>query len=328
MATPLTQAKLHALIADNAPQAVDEALSASSMLWNLFPKIPCGARIDWQVKTASNSVSSGYTHGSGYGSAGAASTTQASLYLGNYSSVIGLTDFELDAAAFAGDRFKVGELMRFQLADAASEMAQAIHTGAISGSTHASTNGTVIGTTGGMVEDDNSYGGINRGSVAAHAPYVNDNSGTPRAVSTTLLGDVIDTVRDRNGNVNIGLTSQAQFNAIAALTGVSETKNDLGGMGIAKFVGVETLYVKGVPLIAVPGYTAGRVDFLDTNYVAWRFLPSRPTSGEYMLGDAFKVTESRPTSGTSDVNCTVVRANVQLQLRNGFHRAASLQDLS
>lgn len=327
MTLPFGISSLYGVMADIAPQAIDQALTERSYFWRTLPK-RASDRPMWQVKTSGNdSATSGFTVGGSLPDAGAAAFIDAKLNWGNYVGATKFSDRELKEAATAASRMKIGDLLSTHVNDLATQLVEKVATDLISGSTDSSTAGTIIGLTGGAIEDDNSYAGINRSSVTAHAPYVNDNTGTPRAVSTTLIDDVLDTVKyTREGSLTIGFCDIDQWNSIAALSGVTETKNDTSVNGVDKFLGVTSITYKGIPIVAVPGYTAGRLDFVDERFLEIRYLPqtgSPNTAATIEQAFDLKMPE---VSGDSFVwKCF---AYMQLVLREGRLRAASLQDLS
>lgn len=327
MTIPYSVANLHAAMADAAPQAIDEALTERSFFWQFLNK-RASDKPFWQLKDVGNdSATSGFTIGGSLPDAGAADTRDLELEWGNYFGATKLADRQLKEAAVGSSRMKIGNLLQFQIEDLVTQMVEKVATDCISGATSSATAGTIIGLTGGLIEDDNTYAGVDRSVVAEHAPYVNDNGGTPRAVSTTLIDTVLDTVEMvREGRVTVGFCDYAQWNAIAALSGVTETKNDVSGNGVSKFLGVTSIMYRGIPIVKVPGYTSGRLDFVDESMLELVYLPVTgvPNSQATIL-DAFDLKEPEVDG---DSLTWKMFAYFQLILRNGRKHAASLQDLS
>lgn len=328
MTLPFGISNLYAVMADIAPQAIDQALTERSYFWRMLPKV-ASDRPMWQVKTAGNdSATSGFTVGGSLPDAGAVSFSDAKMNWGNYFGAIKFSDRELKEAATAASRMKIGDLLSTHVNDLATQLVEKVATDLISGATDSSTAGTIIGLTGGAIEDDNTYAAINRSSVTAHAPYVNDNGGGGnRAVSTTLIDDVLDTVRyTREGSLTVGFCDIDQWNSIAALSGVTETKNDRTGLGVSKFLGVTEIAYKGIPIVAVPGYTANRLDFVDERFLEIRYLPQTGSPNTAStIEQAFDLKMPEVTGDSFVWKCF---AYLQLVLREGRLRAASLQELS
>lgn len=327
MTLPYSVADLHLALADVAPQAIDEALTERSFFWRMLRK-RASDKPFWQLKDVGNdSVTSGFTIGGALPDAGAADTRDLELEWGNYYGSFKMADRQLKEAATAASRSKIGDVLRFQIDDLATQLVEKVATDLISGSTSSADSGTIIGLTGGAIEDDNTYAGVDRTVVTEHAPYVNDNGGTPRAVSTTLIDTVLDTVEMvREGRVTIGFCDYAQWNAIAALSGVTETKNDTSGNGVDKFLGVTSVTYRGIPIVKVPGYTSGRLDFVDESMIELVYLPMNGSpNSQSTIADAFDLKQPEVDGDSFVWKCF---GYFQLILRNGRKHAASLQDLS
>lgn len=327
MTIPYSQANLYAAMADAVPQAVFEALTERSFFFNFLNKRASDKPFAQLKDVANDSITGGFTIGGALPDAGAADTRDLEWEWGNYYAATKLADRQLKEAAAGSSRMKIGNLLEFQVNDLVTQLVEKIATDCISGATESATAGTIVGLTGGAIEDDNTYAGVDRSVVSAHAPYVNDNGGTPRAISTTLIDTVLDTVEMvREGRVTVGFCDYNQWNAIAALSGVTETKNDTSGNGVSKFLGVTSIMYRGIPIVKVPGYTSGRLDFVDESMLELVYLPvSGVPDSQATILDSIDLKEPE-----RDGDSLVWKAFTywQLVLTNGRKHAASLQDLS
>lgn len=123
------------------------------------------------------------------------------------------------------------------------------------------------------IEDGNTYGGVDRTTVTAARSYVNDNGGTPRALTTTLLNALRKGLTDTNqGNATHALASYSQ---VENLRGLTQDSHKLGGQVFVRpgepmelSIGIGTtmtsgLLLFGLPVIVVPGYPTDRIDLVD-----------------------------------------------------------------
>ena len=109
-------------------------------------------------------------------------------------------------------------------------------------------------------KDSATYGNIDPTTYTGWASYKNANAGTGRALTVALMQDVKTKVEDtpRFGNVSVILTGPTQWNNYGnLLTSLRRfmPADTLDG-------GFQALDFEGVPVVKVPGFVTGRMDFL------------------------------------------------------------------
>lgn len=309
-------AKVTNVVQEFAPQLFVDTITRRSMAWNLFDKVapssPQGPR--WQVKTAGSSNAAPFAEGDAAPTPDEFEKVQASLSWGAYHSTIrigGLSRRVLGAASESFIADYVGEQFRDQMADMIDE----INADLLGGAT---TNG-VTGLTA-AISDTGTYAGLLRSTYSTWQSYVNDNSGSGRAATMALYDTTHNNLVDTNeGNYDLILCDQDQwdnFTALASGNGfpASASFQIMPGQpaleAVAGFTGAR---YKGRPVIAVPGYTAGRADFLMRDAFTIEIL------------EDFSVI---PLSIVNDDMTFYATIFLQAKLRNPKKDAASLQDLN
>jgi len=152
------------------------------------------------------------------------------------------------------------------------------------------------------------YAGIDRASFTWWKAYVNANGGTPRNVSEALIRTVKSTVEGRGGRVTAIYTGSAQWYKYGDLLR-SERRQQTPGTLTG---GYQTLDFEGAPMIKVPGYPAGRMDFVDEELL------------EY---DVLTDFAAKPMAKVKDSDQIWITHYSQLVCRNPY-RMGSLQDLA
>lgn len=328
MAIPYAIATMYTAMADTAPQMLADALVRRSFLFDRLRKVKAsGKKTQWQPKTTGNSSPTGaFTIGGTMPTAGAAETIDAELGWGNYTGSFKIADRQLKELATAGDQFKIRDFMRFQLDDIIEGLVDKIAIDIISGSTVSDTAGTVIGLTS-AIDDANTYAGINRGSVSEWQSYVSDLSSAP--VTDVALAALLDTFKNTHkGRATVAFMDFNQWNAVADLAqAVKEAKNDTtGSNGISVFGGVTNLYYRGIPCVQVPGYTSGRIDFVDESGLEIRYLPATGgTESSQVIKQMFDLQAPEKDGDTWEMR---IFAYCQLKLHNPRKQACSLQGLT
>lgn len=335
MPVPYATDDLYAATVDLAPQIIDKGIRKETVLWDRLMK-SFGPRPQWQVQSEAVVATAGFEVGAGESLpvSTAAKTEDLELYWGNYHAAVKFADRDLRDAAVSGGRLKIRDMVQFQLQSAAEEIAGKLSIDAVSGSTHDSKKGTIIGLRGGMIEDTGSYAGLSRATTpgsACHAAYVDDNGGTPRALTETLLRNAIEANRNRGGSLTVLFCGSGAWHTIAGFTGVSETKNDVGP-GLSKFVGATSIEFHGLPVVNLPNYGTGRVEGLDESYLGARILPAGAApnaagiqTSQFTIENMVSVLPPEQKGDTWEINLLMY---VQLWLREQRKRAISVQDLN
>ena len=319
MALPLTVANVTALIADAAPQAIEDGLTEESFLYDRIRKAPPsdakGPR--WRLVVSGNESTGSFTPGGSLNAADARQTVEASESWAWYHGSFKLAEAQLQMISKAGPHMLTNEVVE-QLAAIASGLADDIHSAIISG-----TSG-LIGL-GVAIDDSTTYFNVNRSTYPAMAAYDHTNSGTPRAITAALLNATWNYLTYTNkGRATVLFCDSDQWDAIAALTtGAITTQANMaaaGGGSQSKFVGYTDLYYKGLPVVAIPGYTSGRVDFVDEAKLSLEVIKpfGLVPDGQGKLGPQLE-------GGTYT---WLITGGLQLVLRNPKKSSASLTDLS
>lgn len=315
-------AKVTEAIAQYAPQYLADGITRYTQVFQrvkqVGPSSPQGPR--FKVKSAGHTGAVAFAEGDADPAADEFEFVNASLNWGQYHAKITLGGLSRDILAVANEEYILGYIEE-QTREAIKELVSRVDTHLRGG---VNANG-ITGLTA-AIDDANTYAGIDRTSVTAFACYVNDNGGTPRALSITLMDTVhrqfVDVI---GGNYTEIWTSLAQAQALTALT----SGNGVPTVQIAVQNGAQTMtktigfggpnpltphaYYNGRPVYAIPGYPSGRIDFLDPDGLELEIL--RAPYVEYR-------------AKTNDDESWVVYFKAQLKFKNPRFQAASLQDLT
>lgn len=110
------------------------------------------------------------------------------------------------------------------------------------------------------------YGGLTESDVATHIAYVEDNSGTPRALSTSLHQKTLGGASEGEEKPTLGIMRQATMNDFIELLKPHQRTtrdNNLDGLGHAK----NTLVYSGVDHIVDNLAIANSITFLNEKHV-------------------------------------------------------------
>lgn len=153
------------------------------------------------------------------------------------------------------------------------------------------------------------YAGINRAANIWWQSYVLANSGTARPVTETLMFQCVNEVENRGGRVTHILCSPnvwvAYANLLTAERRQVNHEYELHG-------GWKMLDFSGIPVVRVPFYEEGRMDFMDIDQCNW-----------HMLVD-FTMEPRDP--GNYDASQFFIKQYSQFAYENPYY-AASLRDL-
>lgn len=158
------------------------------------------------------------------------------------------------------------------------------------------------------IADTGTYANLDRATYTWWKAYLNANGGTPRNLTEPLMRDVKSTVESRGGRVTAIYTASKHFYQYGDLLVAERRQNTpttLTG-------GYQALDFEGIPVIKVPGYTEGRMDFVDEDLFEYQVL---------------KDFEAVPMAKTKDADQIWIRHYSQLVCRNPY-RMGSLQDLA
>lgn len=326
----VSNAAVAAVIADVGPQFLADAVTRSVEMWTLIdsadPSDPKGPR--WQVKTAGNTSGGQYTPGGTLPTPGAAEFDQAAMNWAKFVAIVSFNTFQLAQLKLASMNpasVLVDQVFE-QLGDQAQSIIAAMNTQLISGT---DTTDGIIGICT-AIDDAGTYAGIDRAANPEFACYIAHNSGTPRALTVAIMDTAYDyfvnTIKKNPGRWVI-LTGSAQASVMrgfttGAITPYVYVSND--GSPAPKLLSHAKIQYRDMPVVEIPGYTTGRIDFVNLDDVKKELLngASTPFSNG---GDDLDPTGIRRVG---DVVQFMLYCWVQLRLRNPKHNAFSIQDLS
>lgn len=250
------------------------------------------------VLTAAGSVQGGSAKLSYDGSGtpkrlNAPSVDQAFGYWAAYEGVIELTPMKekqmMDAAQ--SGRNVVGSQLEQVILKGVETIFEEIKTDfAGSAGTGAADNAGIAGIVD-LVAETGTLHGINRGTVTSYACYVNDNSGTPRALTRALIQDVVRTmVETRGGRPDMLVMSPTQFFLIAddsdahihnaVQVSISpDQAQQMTRLNMGFVAGTYTVPGATLQMIVEPDHPTNRVDiltkadFLVQHYMHQNFMP-------------------------------------------------------
>lgn len=329
--TALTPAEVHEhIVALGVQSAFYQATTRRSALFDRIRKVRgSGKGVEATLQTEDNeSVTSGFTIGGALPAPDAAKGKQMLIPWGNYTGSFSIADRQLKESMSAGDRSRMINDVIEQIDHLSAKLAGSISTDMISGSTESVTAGTIVGLTGGQIEDTGSLGGLSRSTYTSLACYVGDNSGTPEAVTDALIEEVLDYYFDTiEGNpLSVAFCGYALWNDIRELSGaVTETKNDRTGNGVGVWRGATDLFFRDIPIVKIPGYTTGRLDFVNEDALSLEYLPAGGMDSQGAAREMFDIKLPR-REGDSWV--FDVFAYAQMRLANPRKNACSLQDMN
>lgn len=243
-----------------ANQYQADAINNDSYLLKLIPKAPASdaGRSVWRVRTA-GAEAKGFREGDALKAPARFEDVAAELPMGSFQQIVEFTGHGLKRYENAGE-MQIANYMDEVFRDAANSIFRKIEA-LIPGGYDSESDFYGLAS---AIEDGNIYANINRASVANFRAYVNDNSGTPRALTTPLLealhGGHVHTNR---GMYNAVLLSPTQGNAMRNLS--ADTKKPTvqiclsAGEPISMSLGIGTvmssgLFLKGAPVIEIPAY--------------------------------------------------------------------------
>lgn len=326
MASSVTIANINGLLGEIGPMAIDDAITRFSTLWDLIPKKDASdsAGPTWRVKVGANSSAEATVPGGSLPAADAAEFVQARLNWGNYPVSFTVSHQgmrQIEKARELGQ--ELANMVEEQLAESVSSLASAVATDLIAGS---DTTKAIVGLCT-AIDDTGTYAGIAQGSYSEWGCYVAANSGSGRTLTVSIMDIAYDyfvnTVKAEPGAWVI-LTGTAQASTMrgfstGAVSPVPSVLVDSSFRGVPKVLSHASIMFRDLPVLTIPGYTTGRIDFVNLNALSIECLNGAATPFYFDEGQK---------DATSDLTVFKGYFNGQLVLRNRRHNAFSIQDLS
>ncbi len=277
-------------------------------------------RIQTPIHYAGNSTANSFAESADLSAAG----TQARRTLDHSYRRVYVTpglDGLQEAIASAGGIQNITDLMLAEVQGAVEDLLDEINTQLLSdgtGNSNADIDGIQF-----QVADDNTWGGLARGSYSWLQSYVLDNSGTDRDLTLALLrsmGDTLDNTRKSKWDAIF--TSKTVYNAYEDLFG-DKKRIDMVETKAGDLVQRRLAY-DNRPIYAIPGYDTNRMDFVERKNLSIQYLPqtARDTLNRVTTG-IFKV---EPVSVVSDDSAFNIIAYLNLVATNPW-KCGSLQDV-
>jgi hypothetical protein len=283
-----------------------------------------GNAIRWPVRYSGNSSAASYGDGEAAAGAGNQSIMQAALSWKYNRVEVSVTGQALAVGAGGG---MVTDPLRFELDSGLLDLRAALNTQIMSDGTGNSSK-DVTGLRAALA-DTGTYAGIDRGVYTWWKAYVSANGGTPRNLTEALMRDVKSTVETRTGRVSAIYAGSAQWYAYGDLLRSERRQQN----PVTLTGGYQALDFEGTPLIKVPGYPTGRMDFVDEGLLEYHMLPVTNENAEIAGLRNVVAVPGVPGFGILVLGATKDSADLwvihysQLVCRNPY-RMGSLQDLA
>lgn len=154
------------------------------------------------------------------------------------------------------------------------------------------------------------YAGIDRGANLWWRSFVLDNGGVPRPITEALMMQASNEIKIRGGNISHILCSYNVWTQYGLLL---KQERRQATQETRLIGGFETLLFNGMPVVAMPDYEEGRMDFLDISQF------------EYLILQDFAVEPRDP--GQFDATQFIVKHYAELVCLDPW-RAASIRDIA
>jgi len=283
-----------------------------------------GSGIRWPVRYAGNNSAGSYHEGEAAGGAGEQAAKEA--FLAWRSNRVEISVGGQSFAVGAGGGMVVDPL-RFELDNGLLDMRSNINTQIMSDGT--GNGGDDITGLAAAIADTGVYAGLDRDVDTWWKAYVNANGGDPRNLTEVLMRDVKKTILEtRGGRISAIYTGSDQWYHYGDLLRPERRQQAQTLTG-----GYQALDFEGIPLILVPGYTAGRMDFVDEALLEYHMLPVTSQNAEIAGLRNVVAVPALPGFGILVLGATKDAADFwvihysQLVCRNPY-RMGSLQDLA
>jgi hypothetical protein len=240
-----------------------------------------------------------------------------------YRQSFGLTETEIDAAASSvGTPEVLLDMFGERVLNAHHALCSKVNADLFDGTGLAPNNNpNLIGLFGGPLEPTGIYAAINRATYGEWASNVLANGNVPRPLTIDLMAQM---------EQNIFTACGEPPNLIIASSGVLRRYENFfesvrrvvaDGRGPLEYnAGATNLFYKGIPIVRDRNCRAGRMVFLNTNYVRVKYLP------HINPGDALGHAETRLVSGAGAVQtATDIPARIVLLAKTGDAVRASVK---
>lgn len=282
-----------------------------------------GKNCAWAVEL-DGAIGENHADGADVASYGSDVPAFASLAWGLYRSNFKVTDLAASAASTTGNPAGLVNLAARGIVNSARKIASTLNGAGYAGAG----TGTLIAGLNTALDDANTYGGINRstGANALFRAKVVD-PGVSTAITLALIRSDLGAIFDACGEKpNLALCDTTRWNNVAALfTELRRYQQDVfvdGAREIKMDASVDAIVIDGCMFVKDKDATAGRIYYLNTNYVYWQSLPP---AADGPLAENMSVMQLADSAGDLGAQMAVrplartgaaakVTASVQMQL--------------
>ncbi len=260
-------------LAQNLKPLVVRTFNSTAVLLRLLPyQQGAGKNVAWDAE-APGANGENFADGADVSAYGIDTPNMATLAWGLYRSNFKISNLGAAAAMTSGSPAGLLRPLARNMTNAARKLASVLSGVGYSGAG----TGTTIAGLDVALDDDNTYGGINRASAAFWRTNVFD-PGSPTAPTIALLRADIGAIYDASGEKpDLALVNTAGWNKVAGLFAdreryVKDTAN-LSGRQVTMDASIDAIMVDGCLFVKDKDATAGEVLYLNTAYCHWEWLP-------------------------------------------------------
>lgn len=187
----------------------------------------------------------------------------------------------LAEATAAGEPNELRNTPLLKLIQAGQRLAATINKRYIAGTgTGSPAQALGLTTAAGPLDNTGTFMNIDRAVETQWQANVNENGGTPRAISLALVDSVLDSTYVSSGKIpEYGITSPSQWRALADLHRDKERfikEVTIKGQDIVLPGGQYAIEHDGVPIFKDKDWPAGSLAFMHSDHVGVEFLPTPP----------------------------------------------------
>lgn len=270
-----------AALAQNLQDEIVKTANRQSVLLSLVPgKNGEGKNVAWDYENDGANAEN-HTDGQDVSAYAIDDPGIASLSWGLYRSNFKVTDLAASAAASSRSPLGLVDAIGESMMNSIRKLSSGLNVVAYSG---AGTGTTIFGLAA-AIKDDNTYGGVDRASVASMRAKVID-PGSSTEITLALIRSDLSAIYDLCGETpNVALCSSAVWNKVAALfTEIRRITQTSDGAGRVVLDGsANEIMVDGCRFIRDKDCTSNVIYYLNTNYLFWANLPMASTDDKELV---------------------------------------------
>lgn len=236
-----------------------------------------GKNVSWSVRTGTDSGQV-FQDGADVSTYNADTIVPASMDFAIYGDAFQISNKARAAAMAAGNPGQMRDMLREQLMESAERTATKIVTDFYAGNGF-SASGALHGlfASNGALSDTGTYAGIDRSSYPQWAANVLSNSGVSRPLTLDLMRQMRRTIYTASGlKPDLIICDPEQHENYAKLMSDQRRYVDyvrVRGQKIVLDAGHHVLEFDGIPVIEDAQFTAGKMAFINTNFLYFETLP-------------------------------------------------------